>query len=155
MLGYPAGMRNTYAILALRRKRAHLAGEIEAAERAIARQRASLANLDAALLLFDAERDPTLIPSVRPIRIRLYFRHGEQIRLCLEAVREADAPLETRQVAAFAMRAKGLDTGDLELLAAIVVQVRVALHRLAAKGLIFRIGGKHCVWGNAPVAVSE
>ena len=59
-------MGNTYAILGLRRKRAHLAGEIEAAEQQIAKQRASLANLDAVILLFDASGDPALIPSIRP-----------------------------------------------------------------------------------------
>lgn len=41
-------MANTYAILALRRKSAHLIGEIEAAERQLARQLAFLANLEAA-----------------------------------------------------------------------------------------------------------
>ena len=58
--------------------------------------------------------------------------------------------MEPRQVAAFAMRAKGLDPGDLELLAAIAVQVRVALHRHASKGFIFRVGGKRCVCGSVP-----
>jgi hypothetical protein len=40
-------MRDTYAILALRRKRAYLAGEIAKAERLIAKQRDTLAALDA------------------------------------------------------------------------------------------------------------
>ena len=39
-------MRDTYAILALRRKRAYLAGEIAKAERVIAKQRETLASLD-------------------------------------------------------------------------------------------------------------
>ena len=144
-------MGNTYAILALRRKRAHLAGEIEAAERQIAKQRVSLANLDAAILLFDGSGDPALIPSIRPKMRGLYFRHAEQQRLCMDAVRTATAPMTARQVAEYAMRAKGMDSGDAELRGAIIVQVRVALHRLAAKGLIFRIGGESCVWWRLPV----
>ncbi|HVB67123.1 MAG TPA: hypothetical protein VNE67_04610 [Acetobacteraceae bacterium] len=45
----------------------------------------------------------------------------------------------------YAMRAKEMDTGDAELRATVTVQVGVALHRIAAKGLIFRIGGEPCV----------
>ena len=51
-----------------------LAGKIETAEQHVARRRASLANLDAALLLFDTKRDPTLISAVRPKLRCLYFR---------------------------------------------------------------------------------
>jgi len=40
-------MGDTFAIYALHRKRAHLAGEIDAAQRAIMRQRDTLATLDA------------------------------------------------------------------------------------------------------------
>lgn len=144
-------MGNTYAILALRRKRAHLGGEIEAAERQLAKQRASLVNLDAVILLFDASGDPALIPSIRPKTRGLYFRHAEQQRLCMDAARAATAPMTARQVAEYAMRVKGMDIGDPELRAAITVQVRVALHRLAVKGLIFRIGGGPCVWWRLPV----
>ena len=76
-------MGDTYAILALRRKRAHLAGKIEAAECAIARDRAALAALDATIHLFEPETNPELIPAIRPTRHGLFFRHGEQTRLCL------------------------------------------------------------------------
>jgi hypothetical protein len=51
-------MGDHYAVLALRRKRARLAGEIEAIERAEIGRRASLANLDAAILLFENAGDP-------------------------------------------------------------------------------------------------
>lgn len=148
-------MGNTHAIFAIRRKRAHLAGEIEAAERRIAQQRASLANLDAALLLFDSEAAPTLIPSVRPMRPRLYFRRGEAMRFCLETVRGSDAATTTRQVVEAAMRTKGLDTGDLQLRAVITGQIRMALYHLATKGFILRIGGKRCVWGRLPAVAEE
>jgi hypothetical protein len=49
-------MPDTFAILALRRRRAHLAGEIEAAERRITPLRTALAHLDAVLRLFDPQR---------------------------------------------------------------------------------------------------
>jgi hypothetical protein len=47
------------------------------------------------------------------------------MRLCLEAVRETDGSLETRQVAERAMRAKRPASGDLEPLAGITVQLRL------------------------------
>jgi hypothetical protein len=45
-------MRYTYAISGLRRKRAHLMGEIEQAERETAKLRDQLAAVDATLRLF-------------------------------------------------------------------------------------------------------
>jgi hypothetical protein len=127
-------MGNSYAVSALRRKRAHIAGEIEAAERALARQRAALANLDAALLLFDTERDPTLIGAVRPTKRGSYFRHSEQMRLCLAALREAPGPLSNREITAHGMRAKGLDPADEPLRVRISDQTRQLLKRLIKKG---------------------
>jgi hypothetical protein len=50
-------MRDVYAILALRRKRADLAGEIAQAERLLADQRNVLATLDATIQI--SSRQPT------------------------------------------------------------------------------------------------
>ncbi len=52
-------MRDTYAILALRRKRAYLAGEIAKAERLIAQQRDTLAALDATIQLCEPTTNPS------------------------------------------------------------------------------------------------
>jgi hypothetical protein len=52
---------------ALRRKRGHLAGEIEVTERLPTRQRTSPANLDVAFVPFDTTGDPTLIRAIRPV----------------------------------------------------------------------------------------
>jgi hypothetical protein len=78
-------MPDTFAILALRRKRAHIAGEREAAERRIVPLRATLAQLDAVIRLFEPAGNPEMIPSIRPSRRNLFFRHGEQTRLCVES----------------------------------------------------------------------
>src|SRR5579862_7208960 len=102
-------MRYTYAISALRHKRARLAGEIEAAERAIAKQRATLATVDATLRLFHPDADPEHITAIRPIARDMVFRHGERRRLCREAMRDAGTPIPTRMVTEYVMRAKGLD----------------------------------------------
>jgi hypothetical protein len=74
-------MEDSYAIYALRRKRARMAGEIEKAQRAINKQRDELATLDAVILMFEPNGNPNLIPAIRPHSLRnLYFWRGERIQ---------------------------------------------------------------------------
>jgi hypothetical protein len=86
-------MRDTYATLALRRKRAYLAGEIVQAERQLADKYRTLKTLDATIQLFAPTTNPELIPAISPRRRDLFFREGEQMRLCLSALRETEQPL--------------------------------------------------------------
>ena len=138
-------MADTFVISGLRRKRAHLAGEIEAAQRALAKQRETLATLDAVILLFEPTGNPDLIPAIRPVSRRcLYFRRGEQPRLCLSALREAGKPVSTRYVAEYVMQAKGLDV-EPRVQAKITENLRVVLARLAAKGITRKV----VVWPDA------
>ena len=139
-------MPDTFAILALRRKRARVAGEIDQAERRIDPLRAALSHLDAVLRLFDAVRDPELIPAIRPTTRGTFFRHGEQMRLCLDALREANGPMRARSVAEYAMLAKGLPTDDSRVREGIVDQVRIALTRLEKRGLLRRVVLAPEVW---------
>jgi hypothetical protein len=139
-------MRDTYAILALRRKRAYLAGEIAQAERPLADKRKVMATLDATIQLFEPTSNPELIAAIRPTRHGLFFRHGEQTRLCVAALREAGAPMSARQVAVYAMQAKGLPTDNAPILASIAVQVRVALGSLEAKGVVVKIISAPDAW---------
>jgi hypothetical protein len=132
-------MADTFVISGLRRKRAHLAGEVEAAQRALNKKRAVLAALDAAIRLFEPTSNPELIPTIRPTsRRNLYFRRGEHRRLCLMALREAERPLSCRQVADYAMAAKGLDPEPI-IKANIDKYTRRALVRLSDKELVRRI----------------
>jgi hypothetical protein len=57
---------DTFAILALRRKCAHLAGLIAAAQKVLSRQRQTLATLDAVIRLFESASNPELIAPIRP-----------------------------------------------------------------------------------------
>jgi hypothetical protein len=139
-------MRDTYAILALPRKRAYLAGEIAQAERQLADKYRVLKNLDATIQLFAPTNNPELIPAIRPTRRGLFFRQGEQTRLCLGALREAGGPRSARQVAEHIMRAKGLPVGNAPILASIAVQVRVALGRLEARRLVVKIISAPDAW---------
>jgi hypothetical protein len=139
-------MRDTYAILALRRRRAYLVGEIAQAERQLADKHRALKNLDATIQLFEPTTNPELIQAIRPTRRGLFLRQGEQMRLCRDALREAGGPLSARQVAEYAMRANGLPVGNAPILASIAVQVRVALGRLEARGLVVKIISAPDAW---------
>jgi hypothetical protein len=92
-------MGDTYAFRALRCKRAYLAGEIAQAERQLADKYKALKTLDATIQLFAPTTNSELIPAIRPHQRGLYFRHGEQLHLCLAARREVGQSMSARQVA--------------------------------------------------------
>jgi hypothetical protein len=144
-------MGDQITIAGLRRKRGHLAGEIEAAERMIVRQRALLANLDATLLLFDTTGDPSLIPSVRPVKRGTVFRHGEMIRLVLTTLRGAGRALSVKDVTECVAAGRGLDPKDCPLRLILERQVRDALMRYTRRGTVFRFEGKPVMFGLEPV----
>jgi hypothetical protein len=132
-------MADTHAISALRRKRAYLAGAIEAAKKALTTQRQTLATLDAVINLFEPQGRPDLIPAIRPAsRQCLFFRRGDLTRLCLSALRKAGKPVVTRYVTDYAEAAKGL-TVEALVDRRINEHVRVALVRLATKGAVRNI----------------
>jgi len=132
-------MGDQFAIFALRRKRARLAGEIDAAQRALAKQREKLATLDAVIRMFEPTSNPELIAPIRPARGRcVFFRHGEQMRLAVSALRDAGKPVSCRYVAEFAMAAKGLNPEGV-VQERIIEGVRAALERLGRRGLARKI----------------
>ena len=137
--------RDTFLIMGLRRKRARLAGEIEAGERRLAPIRETLAQVDALIRLFDGS-NPELIPSIRPAVRGLFFRHGEQTRLILDALREAKGPIRTRPITEYIMLAKGLPVDDWRVREAIANQVRIALGRLEKRGMVRRVMREPEVW---------
>ena len=57
--------RDTFLLMGLRRKRARIAGEIEAGERRLVPLRETLAQIDALIRLFGGG-SPELIPAVSP-----------------------------------------------------------------------------------------
>ncbi len=138
--------RYTYAIAALRKRRAYLAGEIERAEEALAKQREALAALDATLRLFHPDADPEAIVAVRATHRCLLFHHGEQRRLCLEALRDAGGPMPTRLVIEYVMRAKNLRLDDRDFRPAIREQVRGALVRMARDGRVRKLVSEPEAW---------
>src|SRR5580704_19317669 len=105
-------MTTSHVISALRLKRAEISGHVHDLEKRIARQRASLANLDATIKLFSPGTNPDAIPPKRVYRRTRYFAHNELSRLTQDALRTASGPLTSAQIAAAVMQAKGMPAGD-------------------------------------------
>src|SRR5271165_6188267 len=105
-------MAEPHVIVALRNKRAELAGTLRQLEQQLARERTNLAHLDATMRLFD--------PNIRPKDIRprqrrthnAWFRQGECLRLIYDELREATQPVTTRELAERIMRLKAMPTTD-------------------------------------------
>ena len=104
---------NTYALPALKEKRAQIAGRVISLKKQIARHHKELASLDATITLFD----PTYrIGSIKPKRTQKrakLFKLGELGRLIIDALRRAEAPLDTAQVVAAVTLASGQATANL------------------------------------------
>jgi hypothetical protein len=88
------------AVTALVRKRAELAGEIEAAEVRLRELRANLAHLDASIRLFDPGYPIAQIAAKKPQPERpVVFERGELGRTILDILRTAPEPLTVAQIA--------------------------------------------------------
>ena len=128
---------NTFALPALKEKRAQIAGRVISLKKQIARHHKELASLDATITLFD----PTYrVGSIRPKRTHRrakLFKMGELGRLCIDALRRAEAPQDTGQVVAAVTLASGQTKATESLMAA---TVRPNLAYLARRGKVAQIG---------------
>lgn len=135
-------MAEPHVVTALVKKRAEMAGEIEAAEQRVDQLRADLIHLDATLRLFDPEALPETIPPKHPRPARAdWFGRGELARRIFDALRDAERALCPREIALRAMQAKGFDPDDKMLAAAFTKRVDQALQRLRREGRVSRESG--------------
>ena len=137
---------NTYAIPALKEKRAAIAGRILSLKKQISRHQKELASLDATITLFEPSYK---IGSIKPIRKQQrskLFKLGELGRLIIDALRRADGvPMATRDVVAAVSVAIGQGKTSEAVLAA---TVRSNLAYLARRGRVVQVGkGVGCKWG--------
>jgi hypothetical protein len=140
-------MADPHVISALRSKRAEVAGLIFDLERQIAQHRADLVHLDGVLRLYQPERDPAEIKPRRSMHRNRYFARGELARLCLEAFRDAPAPLTTADIVASVIAAKSFDAGDRTLQTAIGELVKATLAPMTRRGIVEKIGaGRGVRW---------
>lgn len=118
------------ATSALSRKRAELAGLIEARADELDQLRADLVHLDAAIRIMCPDAEPELIRPKRPSRKGCdWFGRQELPRLVLGSLRRAEQPLSCVEIARVVMASKGIDAGDHTALRRITGMVKGALYR--------------------------
>jgi hypothetical protein len=105
-------MAETHVVSALMAKRSEVAGAIADLERRAAQQRADLVHVDAVLRLYAPDLQPDCIPSRAVRRRNGWFKPGELVRMVLDILRVAAAPMPTREIAAAVMTRRGLDPAD-------------------------------------------
>ncbi len=128
------GMAEPHVISALRLKRAEISGHIFDLEKRIARQRASLANLDATIKLFSPGATPDAIAPKRSYRRTRYFAHNELSRLTHDVLRTASGPLTSAEIAAAVMQAKGMPFNDAAFKEIVAARALTVLRHLAKRG---------------------
>jgi hypothetical protein len=136
---------DTFAIGALVRKRAELAGLVERHRAELAAMLANLGHLDATLRLFDPE---IRLDAIRPKAPRAAAEPGRPAittRMVLDALRRAGEPLGAREIAARVLAGMGADAGDTKLVRDTVESSGRALRRQRAKGTVAcRMGPDGC-----------
>ena len=132
-------MDGSHAISALVRKRADLAGEIEASETRLRALRASLAHIDATIRLFDGDYPIADIAPKKPRPAQpLVFERGDLARSILGILRTAQEPLTVTQIAAGVRQQLGLPD-DMSAREFLESRVDKATRRQAEKGLVQKV----------------
>ena len=124
-------MAKSHVVSALVAKRSEVAGLIADLERKTAQQRADLIHVDAVLRLYAPELEPDCIPSRTVRRRNGWFKSGELVRMVLDTLRVAPAPMPVREIAAVVMAERGLDPADAHTTRLIGKLVSNALARQA------------------------
>jgi hypothetical protein len=126
-----------HVVSGLIEKRRELAGLIDDLQRRLDQYRADLTHIDGVLRVLAADIDPETTRPKRAYRRNRYFARNELSRLCLGALRTAAGePLSTDDIASRVIAAKGFDSGDAILRAAIREQVGSTVKRLHPNGAI-------------------
>src|SRR5215207_11653272 len=109
-----AAMAGPLATTMLRTKRDQIEGLIAHLEDRLKEARSDLAHVNATLRLF--EMDGEAKESVRAyMNLNRVFPRGELRKLCVEALEAKQAPMSTRDIAAYVIKAKGRDKDDRTL----------------------------------------
>jgi len=87
-----------------------------------------LTHLDGSIKLFAPEYDLRTIPAKRTNKRNRYFAKGEAQRMTLDTMREASAPINTRDITLRLLKRKGIEA-DAALVARIQKNVIAVLHR--------------------------
>lgn len=135
------GMQNDHTISGLIRKRAELAGKLEAAQNTVRTLIIDLDNIDAAIHIFDPDVVLEAIkPKPLPPKNQAY--KGEVSRAVFGALRNSPKPMTAPELAQHVMAGRGLDASDKRLVKLITRRVAACLRHHRAKGIVSSQEGK-------------
>lgn len=124
-------MAQQYLVAGLVRKRAELAGEIEATHDRLRQLVSDLENLDATLGMFAPDM---AIEAIKPKAFRPpkdWANRGQMTRIALSILRQAAEPLTTRDIALQLLVERALDKEDQRLLRLMMNRGGVAINTSA------------------------
>jgi hypothetical protein len=141
-------MSTPLVLAGLIKRRAQLAGDIEAAHVALRGMVQDLENLDATILQFDPGYR---VESIRPKAFRPpkdWANRGEMTRICLSVLRQASEPLTSRDIAYQLLTERALNRDDQRLLRVMRSRVATALRLQRDKGVVRSTEGpgQYLVW---------
>src|ERR1019366_9182788 len=141
-------MSETHVISALRAKRLEIAAHVHDTEKKLAKLRASLAKLDAAMNLLTPGHPDALSPR-RGYRRTKFFARNELPRLTLDALRKATGPITASEIAARAVRDKELPASAKE---AVTEMVLGTLRGLVRRSTAVKTGSsRNAKWAIPPL----
>lgn len=120
-------MADPIVVSLLIKKRAELAGQIEATRTNLNAMLAALDHLDGAIKVFAPEKSPELLPIKRKTKDQC-FQRNELTRRIFDMLRKADQPMTSREIAERLAEAKSLPT-DRRFMKLLVGRVINALKR--------------------------
>ena len=134
----PRGAEHAPILHGLVRKRAEVAGQIERCRAELRDLQASAAHIDATIRLFNPD---VRIEAIKPKRELAPHAalHGEVTRAVIDALRAADVPLTSRELAAEVIDARDLDGADRALEVTMAKRVRACLRLHRLKGRVFAV----------------
>ncbi|PNE13010.1 MAG: hypothetical protein CR217_00600 [Beijerinckiaceae bacterium] len=144
-------MAESSTVTALRSKRDELERIISSYETAITVAKRDLAHVNATLELFERHGAAAVYPSRLSI-VRM-FKRGEIFELCKTALSVSPQCLDTRELALYVIRAKGMDENDTILRKAIGFRIVQIMLRQRARGRIATAGRRRGVkiWALAEI----
>jgi hypothetical protein len=131
----------SHALSGLVTKRAEIAGKITHTRATLRQLLIDLDNIDAAIRIFDPGYDIESIKPKAPSPAYSVSFRGEFVRLILDMMRDAKGPVTTREVAAHVMRERGLNTGDVALVALFNRRTRALLYHYKDRGVVRAVQG--------------
>lgn len=133
----PRTRGNRYALSVLKNRRATLAAEIVQLEQQIRHRKELLVHVDATLQLLDPSSSIDANPAKRLRKRIKLFRQGELGRMILDALRRAERPLTTAEIATAILEAGGHGESARPT---VTPRVPGNLSYLMRRGAVYKIG---------------